>query len=172
MSRCAFSNPLSYVLLLAVLFIACARLQIHRDTLPRAVKAYNTFLRWKKYDSATIFRAPEDQPGFAARYLAAEDDLHVESIDVRSIAWPEVAEGEPPVAVVTVVALAYLLPSTIQKKVIMQQRWEYRSGSWVVVSSDRELVPKLEPETDETPTTDQQEPPEPLEPEEPTADQG
>jgi len=172
MSRRLFWNPLLYPLLLAVLVVACAGLQAHRESLPRAVKAYNTFLRWKKYDSATNFRATEDQAEFAARYLAAEDDLHVESIEVRSVAWPEVAEGEPPVAVVTVVALAYLLPSTIQKKIIMQQRWEYSGGRWLVVGSDRELVPKLEPPPEETPAPGEPDPPEQAEPVVSAPDQG
>lgn len=136
------------LVILLMLLAACGRLRSNPDVLPRAVNAYNTFLRWKKYDSATAFRTPEDRADFAARYLAAEEDLSVDSIEVRSINVLEVAEGEPPTAEVVVVAHAYLLPSTVLEKIIMKQRWEQREGNWLLIESDRELVPPLdEPST-------------------------
>ena len=117
------------------------------------MKAYNELVRWKKYDSAGAFRTPEDRTAFMVRYLAVEDDLNVESMEIRSVVWPPVTAEQPIAAEVVIVASAYLLPSTVVEKVIIQQRWEFRDGRWMIVESDKELAPPVddEPESGLTP---------------------
>src|SRR5688572_9021496 len=98
---------------------ACASVQARKDELVSAVSAYNQFMRWKKYDGAQTFRLPEDQPDFMARYSQAEDDLHIESMETRSVTFPPVEKDAPMQAKVVVVAHAYLLPSTVLEKVVI-----------------------------------------------------
>lgn len=129
---------------LGVCASGCATAQTKREELGRAVKAYSQFIRWKKYDGAVAFRLPEEQAEFMARYSAAEDDLHVESIETRSVTFLPQEDNQPLQANVVVVAHAYLLPSTVLEKVLMQQTWEYREGRWVLLSSSRELAPPVD----------------------------
>ena len=130
---------------LTLLASACLSHQAAMEALPRAVGTYHDLLRWKNVDGAARFRLEENRPEFLERYVAVEDDLKIDSIEVRSVVWQPVVEEEPLVAIVTVVAHAYLLPSTVLEKVIMQQRWEYRDAAWVLVTTSRELVPPVDP---------------------------
>ncbi len=147
-------------LLLSFGLAACSATRAAQEKLPGTVGAYHELLRWKKFDGAARFRLAEDQPQFMARYVTAEDDLSVDAIEIRQIAYPPVAEDEPLVAMVTVVAHAYLLPSTVLEKIIMLQRWENRGGSWVLLETSRELVPPVdmepEPTEPETPSEENQ----------------
>ena len=133
--------------ILLVSMAACATAAGKRDSLPRSIAAYSELLRWGKVDGAASFHLPENQAAFVARYTAAEDDLHIESIEVRAVAFPPVQEDEPLAADVTLVAQAYLLPSTVVEKTVIVQRWEHRDGGWRIVRSSRELAPPLAPTT-------------------------
>jgi hypothetical protein len=129
--------------LLALCGGGCGGVQARREELGRALSAYHEFMRWKRFDQAAMFHPPELQSAFVARYAAVEDDLHIESMEMRSIAFAPEVEGQPPAAEIVVVAQAYLLPSTVLEKIVLQQRWENREGRWVMVQSSRELAPEL-----------------------------
>src|SRR5688572_29399549 len=76
--RCSRVRAMSRLMVLvpAALVAGCATMAGKMETLPKAVSAYNELLRWGKLDGAALFRLPEEQATFVARYALAEDDLH------------------------------------------------------------------------------------------------
>ena len=125
-------------ILFAALLTGCAAGQSSREDLHPALTTYHNLLRWKQFDGAARFRHQDDQSAFLARYLRAEDDLSIESLEVRSVHWNPI--GGIPGADVTVVGQAYLLPSTVLQKVVIQERWEVVNDRWVLMHSDKELL--------------------------------
>ncbi len=128
---------------LLALSFSCASTATRRQALEPAVQSYNTLLRWKKFERAADYLPVEERADFIERYLAAEDDLYVESVEVRAISW--LSDKPLPAAQVVVVANAYLLPSTVLEKYIIRQRWEYRGKKWLLTERSRELAPPLDP---------------------------
>ncbi|MEZ4272752.1 MAG: hypothetical protein R3C68_15370 [Myxococcota bacterium] len=128
------------ILLLGVTLLACASSSDASGTLHRAVNSYNELMRWKKFEQAAGYIPANKRADFLERYLAVEDDLFVESMEVRGITW--VTTEDNPVVDVNVIANAYLLPSTVLEKVVMRQRWEFRNGAWNLANNSREIVPK------------------------------
>lgn len=126
-------------LLLGSSLLACATMGASSEDLKAAVTAYNQHLRWQRYSSAAAFLPSSQRQAFLTRYISAEDDLHVESIDVRNIQWAP--HGDVPGADVIAVAQMNLLPSTIVHKVLLQERWELRHGNWLLVACNRQLAP-------------------------------
>ena len=55
------------------------------EGLTRAVDQYNKSLRWKRFTQASMFVAPDVRSKFLERYLAAEDDLNIQSLEVRAV---------------------------------------------------------------------------------------
>lgn len=110
------------------------------DTLRASVSAYNQNLRWKRFNSASHFVPAKSRAKFLERYLSAEDDLHIQSMEVRDVT-SYVKDGSP-VADVVLVAKAYLLPSTVVEKVTIIQHWSHIDGAWLLTESSRELVPE------------------------------
>jgi len=123
----------SVLVLASVLACATASTQ----GLDAAVQLYNDGLRWKRLTQAAQFRA--DRAQFLARYLAAEDKLNIESLEVRAVS--PVAGRELPTFDVTVVAEAYVLPSTVLARRVLTERWQEREGAWELVSCEPELAP-------------------------------
>lgn len=119
------------------------------DDLRTVVGAYNEHLRWKRFPAAARFLKPESQAPFLSRYLTAEDDLFVEALEVRAVTFG--TDELTPSADVTVVATAYVLPSTVLEKVVMTQHWELVDKQWVLITTDRELVPAVAPLGSPTP---------------------
>ncbi len=126
-------------LLVLVLSAGCASTNAE-EPLQVAVNRYNDNLRWKRFAEAASYLLPEARRTFLARYLATETDLNIDSLEVRSVA--EIPAAVPTYEV-TVVAEAYVLPSTVLSRVIMTQRWELGEAGWQLVGSDRELAPLL-----------------------------
>ncbi len=107
--------------------------------LQRAVWLYNEGIRWKRFEQAAAFLPPEARDAFLERYHATEDRLSIESIEVRGVA---AAEGtSEPSFDVTVVAAAYVLPSTVLQRVTIVERWVLVGGAWRMVRADRDLAP-------------------------------
>ncbi len=130
--------PLRLVLLVAPVLSACVA-ATSEQPLELAVSRYNQGLRWKRLTSASELVVPERRSEFVRRYLAHEDDLHIENIEVRAV---NRVEGEAtPTFDVTVVAEAYLMPSTVLEKTIITERWQRREGGWQLVKAEPELVP-------------------------------
>ncbi len=106
-----------------------------------AVDGYHDSLRWKRLTNASTFRVPEERSNFLARYLAVEDDLSIDTIEIRGVTF--VPDSDPPAADVVVTAQAYLLPSTVLHKHVITERWELRGEDWLLVDASVELAPEL-----------------------------
>jgi len=119
---------------------ACAATAANGDPLDICVSRYNEGLRWKRLNNASAFVVPERRAAFMRRYLSREEDLHIESLEVRAVT--KIDEAAVPTFDVTVVAEAYLMPSTVLQKTVLTERWEQREGSWLLVASEPELVPE------------------------------
>lgn len=119
---------------------ACSMGETQGLRLQRAVHGFNEDLRWKRFDGAAAYLEPKEQAAFLERYLRAEDNLYIESLEVRAVAAE--AEGDTEVARVTVVAQSYVLPSIDVQKTIMVQTWKLRDGSWRLVDMSQHLVPE------------------------------
>ncbi|MEM6274181.1 MAG: hypothetical protein AAF735_02975 [Myxococcota bacterium] len=111
--------------------------------LKAAVDEYHSNLRWKRLNEASRYRAAERRAEFLARYLAVEDDLSIDTIEVRGVTF--VPDSQPPAADVVISAEAYLLPSAILEKHVITERWELDGERWLLVSTSAELAPELEP---------------------------
>ena len=101
---------------------------------------YNQSLRWKRYNTAARFLAPDKRADFLEQYLSAEDDLHVQSVEVRSVNTYE-RDGDK-VADVVLIAEAYLLPSTVVKKTTIVQTWKHQNGGWELIEPGTSLITK------------------------------
>jgi hypothetical protein len=123
---------------LAAFTLAAGCATTNDEPLDMAVSRYNESLRWKRFADAAAYLVPEARRAFLARYLASEEKLHIDSLEVRAIA--EIT-GTVPTYDVTVVAQTYVLPSTVVTRVIMTQRWELAENGWRMLGSDRELAP-------------------------------
>jgi hypothetical protein len=121
---------------LALAMVGCSHAS--DEPLDMAVHRYNDSLRWKRFSDAAGYLVPEARQTFLRRYLAAESDLFIDSLEVRGIA--EVAAATPTYDV-TVVGEAYVLPSTVLSRVVMTQRWELGETGWRLATSDHELAP-------------------------------
>jgi hypothetical protein len=119
----------------------CAGHQAAGQKLQYAVHSFNDHLRWKRFDSAAAFLPSDLKPDFLERYLSVEDDLHVESIEVRAVSNESTEDIET--AKVTVVAQSYLLPSNVLRKTIITETWELRGGRWTMAEMSRHLAPPL-----------------------------
>jgi hypothetical protein len=129
-------------LTLAAALAACAPSASDMD-LQRSVSMYNDGLRWKRFQMAASFVPPEARAAFLDRYLASEERLQIESLEVKSVA---VVPGEKiPTYDVFVAASAYLLPSNVVERIVFTERWQQVDGAWRVVHVDRELAPPRGP---------------------------
>ena len=125
-------------LLLALMLAACAT-HSGANTLRESVNTYNQNLRWKRFANAAHYVPADQRAEFLQRYLQAEDDLFIQSMEVRNVSSYAV-EGEQRADVV-LVAEAYLLPSTVVEKITIVQKWHQVDGAWILEESSRELVP-------------------------------
>lgn len=117
----------------------CATQKQQGKGLRSAVNSYHDNLRWKRLSAASKYRVAEKRAGFMERYLAVEDDLSIDTIEVRDVTF--LPESEPLTANVVVTAEAYLLPSTVLRKHVITERWEQRGEVWRLVESSLELAP-------------------------------
>ncbi len=108
------------------------------DELSRAVYQFNDSLRWKRFNTAASYLPTAKQAEFLARYLAHEPDLHIDRLEVQSVSRTD----DTPSYDVVVVAEAYLLPSTVLKRVVMVEHWQVDSDRWRLLSTTGELIPE------------------------------
>jgi hypothetical protein len=128
--------------LVTVALAACAPSASDMD-LQRSVSMYNDGLRWKRFQAAASFVPPAARAAFLDRYLASEERLQIESLEVKSVA---VVPGEKiPTYDVFVAATAYMLPSNVVERIVFTERWQQLDGAWQVVHVDRELAPPRGP---------------------------
>ncbi|MEO1172987.1 MAG: hypothetical protein AAFX94_13200 [Myxococcota bacterium] len=120
-----------------------------------AVDSYHDSLRWKRLTAASRFRTADQRSEFLAKYLAVEEDLSIDSIEVRDVSF--VPDSDPLAANVVLTAETYLLPSTVLKKHVITERWEQYGDAWRLVETSHEFAPGLEtraPSTPGAPTAD------------------
>ena len=125
------------ILGIALCLLACAGPNTG-ESLRASVGTYNQSIRWKRYNTAARFLAPEKRAKFLEQYLMVEDDLHVQSVEVRSVNSYE-KEGERRADVV-LIAEAYLLPSTVVKKTTIVQTWRFQRGGWELIDPGTSLA--------------------------------
>ncbi len=121
---------------------ACAPSASDMD-LQRSVSVYNDSLRWKRFQMAASFVPPAERAAFLDRYLASEERVQIESIEVKSVA--AVPGEKAPTYDVFVAASLYTLPSNVLERVVLTERWKLVDGGWKVVHVDRELAPAHNP---------------------------
>ena len=111
-----------------------------------SVKTFNESMRWKRFQAAASFIPVTGRSSFLSRYRDTEEDLSIESIEIRNMELQET--GGVQQAMVTVVSRSYLLPSTVLTTTRMTQHWELKNGAWLLTKTINELVP-LQPATDQ-----------------------
>lgn len=123
---------------------ACAGTARKGQGLRVAVDAYHDGLRWKRLTQASRFLPPKERSEWLARHLAVEEDLNIDSIEVRDVAF--LPDSEPLAATVVLTAEAYLLPSTVLRKHVITERWEQHGDAWRLTETSHEFAPELEDE--------------------------
>ena len=130
---------LLFSILLGPLLVSCASTNAG-ETLQESVSAYNQNLRWKRFTNASRFVPAESRAKFLERYLSAEDDLHIQSMEVRNVT--SFTQDGNRVADV-VLWPRRIFAHTIVEKMTIVQRWTQIDGAWILEKSSRELVPEI-----------------------------
>jgi len=117
---------------------ACAPSASDMD-LQRSVSVYNESVRWKRFQVASSFVPADARAAFLDRYLASEERLQIESLEVKSVA--AIPGEKVPTFDVFVAASLYTLPSNVLERVVLTERWQLVDGGWKIVHVDRELAP-------------------------------
>jgi hypothetical protein len=136
-------ETLRLLLVASLSLSACAAPGSGDMDLSRSVSMYNDALRWKRFEQAAAFIPADARAAFLERYLATEDRLQIESLEVRSVV--SIPEQDVPTFDVVVVASAYLLPSNVVERITLIERWQQRGGVWRMVHADHDLAPPQEP---------------------------
>lgn len=96
--------------------------------LKTSVKGFNENLRWERFDAAATFLPPAERSAFVRHYLELQEDLSIQSLEVRNVQLNE--QQDIPRAQVLVQAEYYLLPSTVVHQQTLTQEWEFNQGVW------------------------------------------
>lgn len=120
------------VIAAATAAVGCA----HRVT-PRAarsaalVQSAQTFaeaLRWQRFQRCGGYLAPEVREEFQARIAAAEGALEITDSELVDVQW-----AEDDVAATVRVRMRWLeLPSLVERRATVEQRWEERKEGWLL----------------------------------------
>lgn len=105
------------------------------------MNSYHQSLRWKRLDTAAQYRLAEERADFLARYLAVEDDLNIDTMEVRGVHF--IPDSDPLAADVVLTAEAVLLPSNVLEKHVITERWELRGDTWRLIETSMELAPEV-----------------------------
>jgi hypothetical protein len=126
--------------------------------LQRAVDGYNEAFRWKNFERASAWLAPDRRAGFVSAHEDDEKSLHVDEYQVLSVDTP--AEGE---AEVTVRVTFTLLPDVTVQTRKLKQRWRKLDAGWML-EREEHSIRALDAEPPARPATPEAPPPAPLEP--------
>jgi hypothetical protein len=90
-------------------------------------------MRWQQWDTASTYVAPEARKAYLEAHENLSDQIDVTDLEVtRRVA---AVDGNSVTVVVTLSWLAKNDP--VVKKTIIEQRWEPRRGSWLIVKERR-----------------------------------
>jgi hypothetical protein len=118
----------------ALLALGCMTpTQRREDTLIREARAFNDDLRWARYDQLTDSMPKEEAQLFMARAQSVGDDLVIGDYEVTSITFAPGSDA----AMVSVSVQWYDRRASILHSSSLEQRWEFRSGRWLVARQRR-----------------------------------
>ncbi|MHB8418361.1 MAG: hypothetical protein ACYDCL_09820 [Myxococcales bacterium] len=120
--------------LLLAMSLSCASLIRgggSQDDAEHQVDLFCRALHWKDFEAASLLFVPEQRSAWRRARDQAHDerDLSVTSCDVREVRLNSTSTG----AQAFVKMSWFRLPDSIEKTEEVEQRWEWRSGRWLLV---------------------------------------
>jgi len=115
-----------YLLMIFLTLVSCATPYSNRKNLRQTVAAFYDDLRWKRFDNAAQRLPEEKQETFLQYCLDTENDLSIDSLEIRSI----ILHNKNQTAQVILQAEYTLLPSTVVQKRRLAQRWKRDGNAW------------------------------------------
>jgi hypothetical protein len=107
--------------------------QQREDTLIREARTFNDDLRWARYEQLSASLPRDEAPLFLARANAIGDDLVMADFEVTSINFGPGSDT----ATVGVSLQWYNRRASIVRSTTIEQRWEMRSGRWLMTRQRR-----------------------------------
>lgn len=105
---------------------------MRNKALTDAVLEYNKLLRWQSWEKASDYVKISDRVVFESRMEASEETFHLTDFEIRDTKPGEDAKS----AVVRVAFRYYWLPSIVERKMSVTQRWAWSDGEkhWQIVT--------------------------------------
>jgi hypothetical protein len=121
-------------LLLANLLVACMTPNQRReDDLLREARSFNDDFRWARWDILGQSMTPEENLLFQERKNLVDDNLVLADYEVTAIRFLQNSEA----ATVEVSLQWYKKNEPTVRKATLQQRWELRTGRWMMIKQRR-----------------------------------
>ncbi|MBI5481740.1 MAG: hypothetical protein HY906_22985 [Deltaproteobacteria bacterium] len=104
-----------------------------RDKLADSLTLLTDAMRWQQWDTASNHVAPELRKAYLEAHESLADQIDVTDLEVtRRVAAPDGARMS------VVIALSWLAKNDpVVKKTVLEQRWEPRRGTWLIVRERR-----------------------------------
>jgi hypothetical protein len=107
--------------------------QRREETLVREAREFNDDIRWGRYEQLHLSLPPEEAQLMVSRAAALGDDLEVGDYEVVSIHFAGGSE-----AATSVVKFSwYSKRDMIVHSSVIEQRWEYQAGKWMLTKQRR-----------------------------------
>jgi len=139
--RRALLLMLAVVTAAPALLPACAGVRNRRLQLQDAVNEYNTAIRWGHLQRASRYVPDDKRAEFIARKRQAWRRLKVHEVEVRSV---HLSGNQERARVLMAMAFSVAGNPVIQRHMI-EQRWRFGRGGWVVVKRARVKAKKVAP---------------------------
>jgi hypothetical protein len=112
---------------------ACSGTASSREKLADSLTLFTDAMRWQQWDTASNHVAPEARKAYLERHESLTDTIDVTDLEVtRRVA---AADGNSMTVVITLSWMAKNDP--VVKKTLIEQRWEPRRGTWLIVKERR-----------------------------------
>jgi len=123
------------LLILAVALAGCMVTPVQRreDTLVREAREFNDDIRWGRYEQLHLSLPPDEAALIVSRAAALGDDLVVGDYEVTSIKFASGSEA----ATAMVKFDWYSKRDSILHSSVVEQRWEYLEGRWLMTKQRR-----------------------------------
>ncbi len=107
--------------------------QRREDDLIRDARMFNDDLRWARWDQMGATMPPDEKRLFLERVELVGTDLVMCDFEVKSVNF----EKESNAATVTAYVEWYIKTDPSVRHVTLEQRWENRTGRWIMVKQRR-----------------------------------
>jgi hypothetical protein len=107
--------------------------QRRQEDLIRDARMFNDDFRWGRWEFLGQAMPPEENELFQARKNLVGDELVIADYEVTSVRFLESSQG----ATVEVSLQWYKKSEPSLRQATLQQRWEYRTGRWLMIRQRR-----------------------------------